>query len=196
MQSEQDYYKVLGVAPGASAVEIKEAYTYKVNILHPDRLAAMPERIRRLAEEELKSVNVAYGVLSNPESRRQYDIDRFGTKGASSLQKTKVAGRSQPEVYPKVIRFKDVLPYVKQKEPFFVRNTGGPFAKVLISNPPEWIRIAKTIPLQPGEKLPMQVNVEAIGVQWGKLYSSELVVRLDESEARVKVELRTRKKPR
>ena len=197
MPDEKDYYEILGIAPDANADQIKEAYIYKVNIFHPDRLAAMPERIRRKAEEDLKKVNVAYEVLSKPERRHQYDIKWFGNMGAvSDLQKTKPARKPQPEVYPEVIRFKGALPYVKQKDVFFVRNVGGPYRKVLIGKVPEWIKIVETTPLQSHSKLPMRVKIEATGIQWGEVYSSQIVVRLDENESKVKVELHMSKKPR
>ena len=197
MPTDEDYYEILGVPSDATPEQIKEAYIYKINILHPDRLAATSERIRSLAEKDLKKVNMAYEVLSNPERRRHYDIERFGEIGAVSDQhKTKPARKPQPEVHPKTIYFNDAPPYVKQKGVFFVRNLGGPYTKVLISKTPEWLRVVKTNPLQGDSKLPMQVQIEAIGIQWGTVYSSQIVVRLDEKEARVKVELHTQKKPR
>jgi len=77
-----------------------------------------------------------------------------------------------------------------------VRNVGGPYTKVLIGKLPEWVRVVETKPLQSRDKVPMRVQIEAMGIQWGTVYSAQLVVRLDENEARVKVELRTQKKPR
>ena len=197
MPNTEDYYKILGVDPGASIKQIKEAYIYKVNILHPDRLAGMSERVRRLAEEELKRVNMAYEILTNLSKRQRYDLERFGsTDTISDLQKTKQSEKPQPEVYPEEIYFKNALPYVKQKESFFIRNTGGPYKKVLISQPPDWIKVVKTISLQAQSKLPMQVQIEAMGIQWGKTYSSQITVRLDKSEAKVRVKLSIQNKPR
>jgi len=194
---EEDYYEILGIAPDANADQIKEAYIYKVNILHPDRLAGMPERVRRLAEEELKKVNMAYEILTDLSKKQRYDSERFGsTDTISDLQKTKQSEKPQPEVYPEEIYFKNALPYVKQKESFFIRNTGGPYKKVLISQPPDWIKVVKTVSLQAQSKLPMQVQIEAIGIQWGKTYSSQIIVRLDKSEARVRVKLSIQNKPR
>ncbi len=194
MFDEEDYYEILGVHPNADAAQIKEAYVYKVNIYHPDRLQAVSDRIRRKAEEDLKKVNIAYEMLSNPERRRQYDVKRSGSIHTSrELQKTKQAQKPQPEVYPKIIRFKDVLPYVKQKDTFFIRNVGGPYSKVLIGKTPEWIKIVETVPLQRDGKLPMRVEIEAIGIKWGEVCSSEISVRLDETEAKVKVELNVSK---
>lgn len=196
MVSEEDYYEILGVPRDASPEQIKEAYIYWVNILHPDRLMAMSDRIRSQAEENLKKVNEAFNELSNPEKRRQYDIKRFGSvEIASDLQKTRPKVKPKPEIYPKTVRFDKVLPYVKQKGSFFIRNVGGPYKKVLISNPPEWIKIVKIASLQKHSKLPMQVHLEAMVIHWGKVYSSDIVVRLDGSEAKVNVKLRTQKKP-
>jgi hypothetical protein len=197
MPKDDDYYEILGVPPDANAEQIKEAYLYKVNILHPDRLEGMSERIRSLAEQDLKKVNLAYQVLSNPSKRRQYDTTRFGsTEIIRDSGKTKTAKKPQPEVYPKTVYFDKALPYVKQKGSFFIRNVGGSYKKVLISEPPGWIKMVKTTSLQKHSKLPMRVHMEAIGIDWGKTYSSELVIRLDNSETKVKIKLRTQKKPR
>ena len=194
---DKDYYEILGISPDADTNQIREAYRYWVNILHPDRLEGMPDRIRHQAEEQLKKVNEAYHVLSNPEKRRQYDTQRFGrTAVGRDLQKTKTARKPHPEVYPKTISFKDALPYVKQQGVFFLRNTGGPYKKVLIGKTPEWVRVVKAAPLQVRSKLPMRVEIEAVGIQWGRVYSTQIAVRLDETEPAVKIELHVSKKPR
>jgi hypothetical protein len=214
MPDDEDYYDILGVDPDANTDQIKEAYRYKAFILHSDRLADLPERIRLKAEEDFKKVNRAYDVLSKPDTRRRYDINRSKSTGSiNEFQKTgpnrkqqpaekprppgksKPIGKPKPEVYPGKICFKDILPYVKQQGVFFVRNVGGPYAKVLIGKLPEWVRLVETKPLQSRDKLPMRVQIEVMGIQWGMVYSTQLVVRLDDNEARVKVELRTQKKP-
>lgn len=197
MQDWEDYYQILGVSPDANAEQIKEAYRYKVNILHPDRLMGTPERIRRWAEEDLKKVNTAYALLSNPQRRQQYDAERLKKRTTSGdQQRTTATKKPRPEVHPPVIRFQNVAPYAKQVAFFFVRNVGGPFSKVLISKPPSWIKVIETLPLQGDSKLPMRLRIEAVGAQWGTFYSSHIAVRLDEAEARVKVELRTQEKPK
>jgi len=75
MSEWEDYYEILGVSPEASPEEVKQAYRYKVNILHPDRLTTAPERIRRQAEEDLKKVNRAFGILRDPAKRREYHAE-------------------------------------------------------------------------------------------------------------------------
>ncbi|MFH5805252.1 DnaJ C-terminal domain-containing protein [Alienimonas sp. DA493] len=66
-----DYYKTLGVSRTADAAEIRKAYRKLARENHPDRNPDDPK-----AAETFKAVGEAYGVLSDPEKRAQYD--RFG----------------------------------------------------------------------------------------------------------------------
>jgi len=71
----KDYYGVLGVPRNASAEEIKKAYRKLAMQYHPDR---NPGR-EKWANEKFKEINEAYGVLGDPQKRKQYD--QFGTVG-------------------------------------------------------------------------------------------------------------------
>ncbi len=64
----QNHYQVLGVAPTASAAEIKRAYRRLATELHPDKHGG-----DRHYEERFKAVAVAYGVLGDADRRAQYD---------------------------------------------------------------------------------------------------------------------------
>lgn len=61
------YYAILGVAPNADAGEIKAAYRRRAMELHPDRNDT-PN-----ATAQFQLLNEAYGILSDPATRAQYD---------------------------------------------------------------------------------------------------------------------------
>jgi molecular chaperone DnaJ len=75
---DKDFYAELGVPSDASTDQIKKAYRKLARENHPD---ANPGDTR--AETKFKAVSEAYGVLSDPEKRKQYDEARrlFGTGG-------------------------------------------------------------------------------------------------------------------
>ena len=62
-RSEAQYYEILGLAPGASAEEIKSAYRKLSMQYHPDKVAHLGEEFRRVAEERMKELNEAYQHL-------------------------------------------------------------------------------------------------------------------------------------
>lgn len=68
---EKDFYAELGVSSSASAEDIKKAYRKLAREYHPD---AHPGDAK--AETRFKAVSEAYGVLSDPEKRKQYDEAR------------------------------------------------------------------------------------------------------------------------
>ena len=65
----KDYYKIMGVNPSASPEEIKSQYKYLAFIYHPDRLDDPKLKIQ--AGEDLRNINEAYDVLSDPQKRRK-----------------------------------------------------------------------------------------------------------------------------
>jgi len=72
-----NYYEILGTNSNAGSAEIKRAYHDQLKIWHPDKNA---DRIEE-AEEITKILNQAYGVLIDPEQRKQYDRMLRYTKG-------------------------------------------------------------------------------------------------------------------
>ncbi|HLM54636.1 MAG TPA: DnaJ domain-containing protein [Pyrinomonadaceae bacterium] len=64
------YYELLGVAPGTSGNELKEAYRDMAKVWHPDRFAHDP-RLRQKAQERLKEINEAYGRLTSGRAGRR-----------------------------------------------------------------------------------------------------------------------------
>ena len=67
-----DYYRVLGVMPGADDVVIRAAYKALAQRYHPDRFSGDPaEAHRRMAE-----INAAFAILGDPVKRSAYDAER------------------------------------------------------------------------------------------------------------------------
>ncbi len=62
MSDLDPYYRLLGLAPGASAEAVKQAYRNLVKQWHPDRVVHDEVR-RQQAEERLKAINDAYRRL-------------------------------------------------------------------------------------------------------------------------------------
>jgi curved DNA-binding protein CbpA len=65
--SKKDYYAILGARDGDSRGELERQYKRMAARRHPDKGGS---------EEEMKSLNEAYSVLRNEETRRQYDAAR------------------------------------------------------------------------------------------------------------------------
>ena len=58
--SSAHYYAVLGLEPGADMEAIKKAYRTLSMKYHPDKVVHLGEEFRRVAEEKMKEINVAY----------------------------------------------------------------------------------------------------------------------------------------
>ena len=63
----KDYYKIMGVARGATEAQIKQAYRKLARKYHPDVSK------EKDAEARFKELGEAYEVLKNPEKRAAYD---------------------------------------------------------------------------------------------------------------------------
>src|SRR5262245_42503711 len=63
-----DYYKALGVSPGASADDIKRAYRKLAKAYHPDSTGS-----DKAKESRFKDISNAYDVLGDAKKRAMYD---------------------------------------------------------------------------------------------------------------------------
>ena len=60
---EDRYYDVLGLKPGVGFEEIKSAYRRLSMQYHPDKVSHLGEEFKKVAEEKMKELNVAYQHL-------------------------------------------------------------------------------------------------------------------------------------
>ncbi|WP_375579963.1 DnaJ domain-containing protein [Marivirga tractuosa] len=77
----ENYYQILGLSEMATLSEIKSAYKRLAKAYHPDINPSTA------AEEKFKLISTAYTILSNKETRQQYDVKlaqmRLNAKRAS-----------------------------------------------------------------------------------------------------------------
>jgi len=70
--SHKDYYDILGANERTSPRDLERLYKRMAARRHPDKGGS---------EEEMKSLNEAYSVLRNKETRREYDAQRMKPVG-------------------------------------------------------------------------------------------------------------------
>lgn len=193
----EDYYQILGVDQSASLKEMKEAYYDKCHIFHPDRLTR--DSAKRIAEEEMKKLHRAYAVLNDTQQRKRYHeswLQKQSTAAGAgqrrSTARSKVNSlKPKPFVYPRSLSFDNVMPQDMRIGSFVVKNEGGPYNKIqiLVANSSSPIKVASYKSLNTLDELPLEVNIEGRGGDWGKRYEEDIIVKLDNEETRVRVSL-------
>jgi molecular chaperone DnaJ len=88
----KDFYRTLGVGEKASQDEIKKAYRKLAKQYHPDANQGDPK-----AADRFKEIGEAYGVLSDPNKRKQYDqMRRLGAFGFPGAATPRPGGGAEP----------------------------------------------------------------------------------------------------
>ena len=85
-----EYYRSLGVQPGATAAELKKAYRGLAKKYHPDLHPGDKE-----AEARFKEINEAYETLSDPQKRKEYDEKQRTTQGREPQKKSASSARTR-----------------------------------------------------------------------------------------------------
>ena len=90
----KDFYSTLGVSKDAPPEDVKKAYRKLARDLHPDRNPG-----DAASEQRFKEVGEAYGVLSDPEQRQQYDAIRTMGGGGPRFQAGSAGGAGFEDVF-------------------------------------------------------------------------------------------------
>ena len=72
MNTEKDYYAILGVLPTAEDAVIRAAYKVLAQRYHPDRFCGEEEASEK-AHRKMVEINEAWSVLSDKQKRKEYD---------------------------------------------------------------------------------------------------------------------------
>ena len=184
MTDLEDYYQILDVDPKATANEIRAARNRKAMDFHPDRLSSVSEAVRHSAEEQLKTVNRAYEVLGDVQERKKYDAEWVQTHSPP-----------KPMVRPTIVRVDDAAPGELHTSSFIIRNQSGTYTRLWFSDPDSWLKITGYASVNDADELPLRVDLQLTGLEWDKSYVETIIVRLDDVETTVRVELHTKTAP-
>jgi curved DNA-binding protein CbpA len=75
-----DFYSVLGLPRNATEEQIRQRFRELARVRHPDRFQGAE---KESAESDFQAITQAFNVLSDPERRRQHDLD-LARPGADS----------------------------------------------------------------------------------------------------------------
>jgi DnaJ-class molecular chaperone len=109
---------VLGVDGNATINELRAARNLRAMVFHPDRLRGAPESTRRWEEDELKKVNVAFDVLTDPARRQEFDSNRGNDDSMPSAALTtrnQTAALTTPEREQLVIYAREVAGHFQEE---------------------------------------------------------------------------------
>jgi curved DNA-binding protein CbpA len=97
----EDHYATLQVRASASAEEIEQAYRRLVRLHHPDLLQGASPDARRHAEDLLKRINRAHGVIGDRERRRDYDRQRLNRRTPVTAPERRSTPSAAPAFTPR-----------------------------------------------------------------------------------------------
>ncbi len=102
-----DYYTILEVSPAATLAEIKRSYRRLVRKYHPDLH-------QQEVGQQIKLVNEAYEVLSNPEKRASYDAQCAEEKRRIAAQEALHPKQAQAKQEKKITWAEGAVGFVRE----------------------------------------------------------------------------------
>ena len=98
---KENYYDILEINKNASQEIIEKAYKILVKKYHPD---LQTNNLKTEFEEKIKKINEAYEILSNPEKRKNYDLN---------IKKNEISIDDYNNLYNENINLKNEINYLK-----------------------------------------------------------------------------------
>jgi hypothetical protein len=102
-------YTVLGVAPGATAAEIKAAYRERARMIHPDRFADDPRRAKAAHDEFIELSAAFRSALATSAAMAQQEVlrtekqqEQQPARRSTSKPSTRPAPPTQPAASPRL----------------------------------------------------------------------------------------------
>ena len=95
-----NHYEELGIDRDATISEIREAYKLAARLLHPDM--QQDQRLKELAEREMKRLGGIVALLVNPRERARYDAEL--ADGSRPVRLALLARAGRPELLQAVVR--------------------------------------------------------------------------------------------
>jgi DnaJ-like protein len=80
----KSHYDLIGVDPSADAETIKKAFRRAITQYHPDKVTHLAVEFQELASIRAAELTTAYKILTNPDSRAEYD-DALGVSAAGPV---------------------------------------------------------------------------------------------------------------
>ena len=120
----KDYYSILKVSQDSSQEEIKKSFRQLALELHPDHNPNEPE-----SEEKFKEVTEAYGVLSDPLKKKEYDRFRADYLAGRTTDSSSFR-YSQEDIFSSMFRGENAREIFEELNKEFNRSgfrSGNPF---------------------------------------------------------------------
>lgn len=90
-----DFYTILGLPHNATSKQIRDRFLELARERHPDRFRGDD---KEQAEADFQAITEAFNALSDPEQRREYDLQLVRAQGADAGGKSQAAQASQAYV--------------------------------------------------------------------------------------------------
>lgn len=123
ISSMENHYKTLGLNSSATPEEIRRAYRVLARRYHPDVNPG------KTSEERFKVISEAYSILSDPDKRRAYDVEREHLERAHLNRQHQAYRRNQGEQFNARKKFYeskvDQFGKISPEQPGTARAKGG-----------------------------------------------------------------------